>query len=72
MPKAYVVLKTRILQDVVFATVGDTVFDCIKPDYGSANTDGRLTGIEHRSVTKDPDGDYPFFTIPVFDLRKLP
>ena len=71
MPKAYVVLKTRVIGDKVEASAGDTVFACTKPDYGTANDESRFTGIEHRSVTKDPDGDYPFFTMSVFDLRAL-
>ena len=40
-------------------------------DYGLANDDTRLCGIEYISVTLNSDGDYPGFTIPRSDLRNL-
>lgn len=49
--------------------VGATVYRCKGWDYGCANDDTRRLGITHISVTLDPGGDYPFFTIPVEDLR---
>lgn len=52
--------------------VGDVVYDCKSHDYGCANDDTRLTGIEHVSVTLKEDGDYPFFTIPSGDLEPRP
>lgn len=51
--------------------IGDIVYDSIKHDYGLANDDTRITGIEHVSVTFKEDGDYPFFTIPRQDLEEL-
>ena len=50
---------------------GATVYDCHKYDYGCANDDTRHTGIEHKSVTLDPSGDYPFFTVPATDLEAI-
>lgn len=51
--------------------VGDIVYDSAKHDYGLANDDTRITGIEHVSVTFKEDGDYPFFTIPRADLEEI-
>jgi hypothetical protein len=51
--------------------VGAVVYRCKGWDYGCANDDTRHTGIEHTSVTLDPAGGYPFFTIPKADLRCL-
>lgn len=48
--------------------VGDIVYYCVGHDYGCANDDTRATGIHHVSVTVDPTGDYPFFTIPREDI----
>lgn len=70
-PKKFKVLKTRIIGSSVCANEGDTVFDCWSCDYGLANDDTRFTGVEHRSVTHDPAGKYPFFTIPVRDLQEI-
>lgn len=50
---------------------GDIVYDLVKPDYGLANQDTRKTGIEHKSVTLDENGDYPSFTIPVNQLEEI-
>lgn len=49
----------------------DTVYQCKGHDYGLASDDSRATGIEHVSVTLDPTGDYPFFTIPKTDLEEV-
>lgn len=51
--------------------VGDVVYNSAKYDYGLANDDTRITGIEHVSVTFKEDGDYPFFTIPRQDLEQI-
>jgi hypothetical protein len=53
------------------AKAGTTVYACVQYDYGTANDDTRFTGIPHRSVTLDPAGDYPFFTVPVRDLQQI-
>lgn len=52
--------------------VGTTVYTCKGYDYGCANEDTRRFNMEHVSVTLDPTGDYPFFTIPVADLEPHP
>jgi len=48
---------------------GTIVYDSRKYDFGLASDDYRLTGIEHTSVTLDPCGDYPVFTVPTHDLE---
>lgn len=65
----YIVLRTREIRNVVFAFEGEIVYDSASHDYGLANDDSRVTGIEHISVTKDPAGRHPFFTIPKQDLK---
>lgn len=50
---------------------GDIVYDLVKPDHGLANQDTRETGIEHKSVTLDENGDYPSFIIPINQLEEI-
>lgn len=71
-PQAYKVLRARELNGTVYARVGDIVYDCKSHDYGTASDDTRAFGIQHTSVSSKEDGDYPFFTIPLRDLEKLP
>ena len=41
------------------------LFRCKLPDYGCASDDMRSSGgEEHWSMTRDPDGGYPFIIIP--------
>lgn len=70
-PKAYTVLHTRTLGETTYVNKGDTVYAARCADYGLANDDTRLTGMQHISVTLDPTGDYPYFTIPVAHLRNI-
>jgi hypothetical protein len=66
---SYRLLKDSQIKPTVKA--GQVVFDCIKHDYGCAADDTRFTGVAHQSVTLDPSGDYPFFTVPTCDLERL-
>ena len=66
--------KYRLLTDSKIeaaATKGTIVYGLMKADYGLASDDTRITGIEHRSLTLNPDGDYPSFTHPVRDLERV-
>lgn len=45
------------------------VYDCVYYDYGISDDDTRLTGLKYISVTRDENGNYPFFTIPEEDLE---
>src|SRR5205085_10835163 len=53
------------------ARAGTTVYSCILGTYGVAAQDTRMTGRRHRCVTLDPEGGYPFFTVPEADLILL-
>lgn len=61
----------RCFDGVVAHKAGTIVYESRGYDYGLASDDSRYTGIEHKSVTLDPTGDYPFFTVPVRDLEPL-
>lgn len=47
---------------------GTLVYRCKDYDYGLASDDTRATGKPHTSMTLDPSGDYPSFTVPDEDL----
>ena len=50
---------------------GTICYDLMKHDYGLASDDTRLTGVPHVSVTLDPEGGYPSFTIVAADLEEI-
>ncbi len=50
---------------------GTTVYEQKFHDYGLANDDSRLTGVEHVSVTLKSDGGYPGFTVPRHQLKPV-
>lgn len=50
---------------------GQTVYELLEDDFGAAEIDSHDTGIKHLSVTANPDGSYPGFTVPVMDLQAL-
>lgn len=50
---------------------GTIVYECAGYDYGCARDDTMYTGILHRSMTLSPDGEYPFFTVPVKNLEEV-
>lgn len=65
------VRKYRVLKDSKRepkAVAGMIIYDSFNYDYGCANDDTRLTGVEHKSFTLDPKGGYPFFTMPARDV----
>lgn len=59
----------RLLTDRFDVPAGTLVFRSVRYDYGCANDDTRVTGVKHISVTRNPDGDYPFFSVPVTSLE---
>lgn len=71
--RKYRIKDTPVLGGAVdkLATKGDIVYQCTKYDYGCASEDSHFSGFKHMSVTLDPTGDYPFFTIPVHNLEEL-
>jgi hypothetical protein len=69
MIKKYEMLSDSKLEPL--ATRGTTVYSCMSHDYGCANDDTRMTGIEHTSVTLKSDGGYPFFTVPKSGIKEI-
>lgn len=48
---------------------GTICYEARHHDYGLASDDSRRTGIEHRSMTLEPSGDYPAFAVPVDEFK---
>lgn len=69
MVRKYEVLKDSVLERK--AKVGTVVYDYHGYDYGCANDDTRMTGVEHQTMTLDPEGGGPFFTMPCRDLKLI-
>lgn len=67
----YRLSERREINGTLHAEAGATVYLCQKYDYGCSSDDTRGLGIEHTSVTLDPTGDYPFFTVPVAHLAPV-
>lgn len=63
---AYIVSKDSKLEPK--AVAGSVIYASQHYDYGLASEDTAVTGIEHRSFTLDPEGGYPFFTMPMRDV----
>ena len=68
-PEAFRLLRDSDLRSE--ARAGTTVYSCRLGTYGLAAQDTRMTGRRHRCVTLDPEGGYPFFTVPEADLVSL-
>jgi hypothetical protein len=60
-----------LLQEHWGHPAGTIVYRCKGYDYGIANDDTRLTGKPHSSMTLEPSGDYPSFTIPDTDFEPV-
>ncbi len=66
--------RYRMLRDSTLepkAVAGTIVYAASGYDYGMAAIDAHLTGEPHVSVTLDPGGAYPFFTVPESDVERL-
>jgi hypothetical protein len=69
-----IIKQYRLTQDSKIepaAKKGCLVFKLAKYDYGLARDETRLTGIPQISVTLDPSGDYPSFTVPERELQAV-
>lgn len=53
------------------AKAGTVVYPLIYYDYGSANDDMRAFGYECKSMTLREDGNYPYFVVPMHNLKKV-
>lgn len=69
------VAKYRLLADnptvLGMGFAGDFVYDYAGCDYGLAADDTRQIGVYHVSVTFDPTGGRPFFTVPQYLLERI-
>jgi hypothetical protein len=68
-PTKYRVLKQSKIEKR--AKPGTTIYACLRHDYGVARLDTRMLGIKHASFTLDPNGNYPFFTMPLGDVELI-
>ncbi len=66
MKKSY-----KLLVDRFDYKEGEVVYQFNSHDYGLARDDTIVTGVYHICVTTDPDGGYPFFTIPFEDVEAV-
>lgn len=71
MPQIEYFKPYRLTKDRLGHKAGTTCYKCVKFDYGMANDDTRMTGINHVTMTLREDGDYPYFTVPVPDLEEV-
>lgn len=64
--------KYQVVENYAGFVKGDVVYDQLVPDYGLANDDTRKTGIEHTTVTSNPDGQWPGKSVPKHILMAYP
>lgn len=50
---------------------GDVLYDFTGSDYGCADDDTRITGVEHIAVTANATGGTPFMTAPKRILKEI-
>lgn len=50
---------------------GAIIYDCSLHDYGCANDDTRAFREHYASFTLDPEGNYPFFTLPTRCVKEI-
>lgn len=63
-------MKYELINDRLEHKKGTIVYDYVGHDYGLASDDTNYTGVEHISVTRDPEGGTPFFTTPIDNLLR--
>ena len=63
--------KYILIEDRFGHKAGTVVYDQKGWDYGLSSDDTRCTGVEHISVTLKSDGDYPGFTVPLYQLKAI-
>jgi hypothetical protein len=60
-----------LLKDRFEHPAGTTIYRASGYDYGLASDDARATGVPHTSMTLEPSGDYPSFTVPDSDFAPV-
>jgi len=61
----------ELLQERLGIDAGTIVYALRVHDYGLANDDTREEGIQHYSVTQDPNGGYPSITVTMEMIQEL-
>ncbi len=51
--------------------VGEPMYEFLHHDYGSSSTDSGMLGEPCVSVTRNPEGDHPFITLPERQLQRI-
>jgi hypothetical protein len=57
--------------DLVCPDLNGRVYQCLEDDFDWAMIDTRMTGVTHISVTADPAGGYPCWSMPLHELREV-
>ena len=63
-------IKMKLSRERFGKPAGTEVFKCQEYDYGLARDDTNMTGVDHISVSLNPDGDYPLFTVSEADIER--
>lgn len=66
--KQYRVLKTNTHLRLV---EGEIVYECTKHDWGLVREETEIQGKQCIAVTKEKDGSYPFFVVPIENLSLI-
>ena len=61
----------QLLKDRFGHAAGTIIYEAKGYDYGLASDDARAFGVPHTSMTIEPSGDYPFFTVPDSDFAPV-
>lgn len=59
----------KLLEDRFEHKAGTVIYDFNGHDYGCSSDDSFYTQKPHMTVTLDPEGGGPFFTVPVEDVE---
>lgn len=70
MTKQYIINRIERCADAAVKPV-ERVYEFTAHDYGCSNDDTRIRGIPHITLTRNPSGGYPFFTIPLEDVTEV-
>lgn len=69
MVKKYILSHDRELVTSYYPA-GTTVYEFLHTDFGLSEQESQFYGFEFVSVTLDPNGNYPSFTVPVAHLKE--
>lgn len=64
-------MKYKLLRRNYHLEAGVTLYKCKLTDYGLASQDTRQFGFQCISVTQDPNGGHPCYSVAVHDLEEV-